>query len=87
MCPVKTYLKSEGETKFSDMQKQKEFISKIKKRKEKTEEEKENQRALLNKVTKEIKWNHKRRICSQKKGQKKRGKEKSTGGQRTGKTG
>ena len=33
MCPVKTYLKSEGETKFSDMQKQKEFISKIKKRK------------------------------------------------------
>lgn len=69
---MKTSLKSEGEIKFSDMQKQKEFFSKIKKkkRKEKTEEEKKNQRALLNKVTKEIKWNHKSLISSRKRRQK-----------------
>lgn len=68
---MKTSLKSEGEIKFSDMQKQKEFFSKIKKkRREKTEEEKKNQRALLNKVTKEIKWNHKRLISSRKRRQK-----------------
>ena len=65
---MKTSLKSEGEIQFSDMQKQKEFLSKIKK--EKTEEEKKSQRALLNKVTKEIKWNHKRLISSQKRRQK-----------------